>query len=89
MSNGPLPEQFKNHQGMLWQCSGKCGKAQNLRFNISKDKKCKHKILFDRDQPNGLGANSTRDKHIPVSPASPTHQVSKFFHLCFSLLKSG
>ncbi len=74
MSNGPLPDKYKNHQGKLWQCSGKCGKAQGRRDNISSDKKCKHKMLFDRDQPNGMGQHSTRDKHTPVSPASPTHQ---------------
>ena len=75
MSKGPLPDQFKNHQGKLWQCDGKCGKAQDRRDNIFKDKKCKHKILFDRDQPNGMGRELNRgDKHTPVSPASPTHQ---------------
>ena len=65
LSKGPLPEQFKNHQGKLWQCTGKCGKAQDLRFNI-KDKKCTHKFLFDRDQPSAMGDNLKRDKHIPV-----------------------
>ena len=74
MSNGELPEQFKNHQGKLWQCTGKCGKAQNMRRNISKDKKCNHKILFDSDQPNGMGDNLKKGSHLPVSPASAPHQ---------------
>ena len=72
MSKGPLPDQFKNHQGKLWQCSGKCGKAQDLRRNIFKDKKCNHQILFDGDQPfKILGEERKRVKgdkpeHIPV-----------------------
>ena len=85
LSKGPLPEQFKNHQGKLWQCTGKCGKAQDMRRNI-KDKKCNHKILFDMDQPKGMGDHSQRDKHIPVlsceSVSTPT-QVIKSFHIFY------
>ena len=64
LSKGPLPEQYKNHQGRLWQCTGKCGKAQHQKGDI-RDKKCKHKFLFAEDQPSGMGKNSKRDRHIP------------------------
>ena len=84
LSKGPLPEQFKNHKGLLWQCTGKCGKAQNKRSNI-KDKKCNHKFFFDKDQPiKTMGAHCERDMHIPIlsrGPASTLPQVSKSFHL--------
>ena len=74
MSNGPLPDKYKNHQGKLWQCTGRCDKGQDLRYNVSRDKKCKHQILFDTDQPKSMGEKTKRDKHIPVSPVSPPHQ---------------
>ena len=85
LSKGRLPEELKNHQGKLWQCIGKCGKAQDRRDNI-KDKKCRHKFLFDGDQPNGLGHHSDKDKHIPMlssGPASPPPSVSTSFHVVY------
>ena len=86
LSKGPLPQEFENHQGKLWQCAGKCGKAQDRRDNIKSVKKCDHKILFDRDQPNAMGDHSKRDKHIPVNScesASPPPQVSTSFHVVY------
>ena len=88
LSKGPLPEQFKNHQGKLWECTKKCSKADTNRCNIIKDKKCKHKILFARDQEIHNWGNP-REKgekplHVPIitrGPASPldlpSPQVSK------------
>ena len=93
LSKGPLPEQFKNHKGLLWQCTRKCGKAQNRRDNII-DKKCRHKFLFDKDQPNSMGRDKHRTgedpMHIPIlsrlpaslaSLATPQRRVSKSFQL--------
>ena len=92
LSKGQLPGQFQNHKGLLWQCTGKCEKAQNLRRNITRDKKCRHQFLFDRDQPKSMGRedNERGDNpmHIPIlsclpasmaSPASPPSQVSTSF----------
>ena len=75
LSKGALPEQFKHHQGKLWECIGKCGKATNRRADITRDKrKCQHKILFDEDQPNGMGDNLKRDQHIPKNSCETASQ---------------
>ena len=90
LSKGPLPEQLMNHKGLLWQCTGKCGKAQNKRTNI-KDKKCNHKFLFDKDQPiKTMGNNCERDMHIPVlscGPASPPPKVRTSVKIVISFLE--
>ena len=77
LSKGPLPEELKNHQGKLWQCTGMCGKAQDRRDNIFSDKKCEHKVLFDRDQPNGLGDHLKRDNHFPMLTCGTTKPATK------------
>ena len=86
LSKGALPEQFRNHQGKLWQCTGKCGKAQNQRYHIKKDKKCSHKFLFDEDQPNAMGLNVKEDCYIPLLSSTPASQppLVSFFVFVFN-----
>ena len=88
LSKGQLPDQFKNHQGKLWECTHKCGKADNKRYNIIKDKKCQHKIHFAKDQPTKTWGNSCEKgeklMHIPLlncGPASPPSNVSISFNI--------
>ena len=40
LSNGPLQDDLKNHQGKMWECGAKCRKADNRQSNIFNEGIC-------------------------------------------------
>ena len=75
LSKGPLPEEFQEHQGKLWQCKNKsCSRSSSRRKNVKKGK-CKHaSFLFEVDHMRGLGDHNTarvRPIHCPDGHLGP------------------
>ena len=70
LSKGPLPEQFQEHHGHLWQCKNiSCSRSATRRKHVmSKKGRCKHASFWFEDDHTGKAFGDPKKANV-----RPTH----------------